>query len=372
MSSSHPLIRPEFPPTEHVAADYAAITASGRFSNFGPFEQRFRAGIGRRLGVDGVATYSSATTGLIAAIGTLMGRGDGNRRVILPSFTFAAAVQAIELLDFVPVFVDIEPGSLGVDPERAREAIADGPVAGLLFANPFGIGSPLVSEWERLASEAALPLVIDSAAGFGSEYPDGTPIGGRGDAEVFSFHATKPLAVGEGGAVTSRDADIGERLRSASNFGFDGGRESVRMGFNGKLSEFAAALGVRQLERIDRIVEARREVLGWYRARLGAHSLPSNVERSSLAFLPVVLAAGAPRDELVGALAGVGVEARTYYAPSLHRHPRFADVPRGPLEVTEDVEQRILSLPVHSGIDEGTVEEIARVLGGATGIVDPW
>ncbi|MGN6427683.1 MAG: DegT/DnrJ/EryC1/StrS family aminotransferase [Leifsonia sp.] len=362
MSFEIPLIRADFPPVEDVAADYEVIMASGRFSNFGPREQRFRQGIARRLGVPGVATYSSATIGLVAALATLVGIGDGRRRIVLPSFTFAAAAQAVEMLDFVPAFVDVDERTLSADPDRIRDLIEDGPTAGLLLANPFGIGSAAAADWERVAVTAQLPLIIDSAAGFGAEYPDGSPVGGHGDAEVFSFHATKPLAVGEGGAVTTADEDLADQLRSASNFGFDGGRESVRWGLNGKLSELHAAIGIRQLDRLDGILAERRRVLGWFSEALGRHRVPDNVERSTLAFLPLILDEGADRDGVVAALAAEGVEARTYYAPALHRHPRFAGAPRGPLDVTERIEDRVVSLPVHEGVTRDVVARMARVL----------
>jgi dTDP-4-amino-4,6-dideoxygalactose transaminase len=370
MSSEIPLILPDLPPADQVAADYARIAASGRFSNFGPHETALREAIGRRLGVAGVATCSNATIGLVTALATLVGIGDGRRRIVLPSFTFAAAAQAVELLDFVPFFVDVDPASLSADPARVREAIQDGPVAGLLLANPFGIGSSSVDAWERVATDAGVPLIIDSAAGFGSSYPDGSAVGRRGDAEVFSFHATKALAVGEGGVVTTRDAELAARLRSASNFGFDGGRESVRWGLNAKLDELHSAIGLRQLDRLDGIMAERRRVLGWYASRLERHRLPANVESSSLAFLPVVLDDAVDRLAVLEGLTAMGVEARTYYAPSLHRHPRFADSPRGPLDETEALESRVLSLPVHRGVTEQAVERIVQVLDRAIDRVD--
>src|SRR5205085_7447824 len=115
-----------------------------------------------------------------------------------------------------------------------------------------GVGNPQVGAWEDFAAEWELPIVLDSAAGFGSTYADGNRVGGRGACEIFSLHATKPFAVGEGGALVSRDPRLVEQAYHFQNFGFDGSRECTQLAMNGQLRELNAAIGLRQLVALDR------------------------------------------------------------------------------------------------------------------------
>jgi dTDP-4-amino-4,6-dideoxygalactose transaminase len=355
-----PLIRPDFPGAEEMAADFAAISASGRFSNFGPFEERFAARLGETVGAGTTAvTFASATAGLHAAILATAGMGTGEHYVLLPSFTFAAVAQAVVLAGFRPLFVDIGD-DLHADPVDARAALEahPGAVRAAVIANSFGIGGGRLSEWEALAADFGIPLIVDSAAGFGSRYPDGTPLGARGDCEVFSFHATKVLAIGEGGGLLTTDPELAERVKRVSNFGFDAAGLVAAPGFNGKLAELPAAIGVRQLGRLPALVAARRDVLALYSAALPERVFPEGVERSALAFLPLRLDPGADVGAAILGLAAGGVEARRYYRPALHRHPAFSVAER-PLPATDDAAERMISLPCHPGV---TAEVVARVV----------
>lgn len=361
-----PLITPNFPAPDLLIADYAAITKQGWFSNYGPKEQAFSAGISTRLSLPGVVTFSSATAGLMAAILALVGRGDGTQRILMPAFTFAAAAHAVESTGYQIEFVDIESSGLGVDTRTIPLSSEDDSIAALLFCNPFGVGSHLVGTWEDAAETLGVPLIIDSAAGFGSTYEDGQPVGTRGTCEVFSFHATKPLAIGEGGAVVTRDADLAERLASVGNFGFDDVRQVVRAGFNGKLAELPAAIGLRQLDRIDDIVEGRQRTFRLYARLLPQTFFQRNVENSSLCFLTLVLPTGVDRAAIGTELAGIGIETRTYYSPSLHLHPHFSRHRASRLHGTDQVESRVLSLPCHANVTEQDVVAIAGIIGAAT------
>lgn len=352
-----PFIRPVMPPPAEVAADVAAIIESNWFTNFGPFEQRFREGIASYLGADlHVATFANATIALTAALSvTLQGKPAG--LVLVPAFTFAAGPHAIRAAGHEPLFIDIDESTLQPSFARARESFAvfGDRISAILLCNTFGIGGA-VDEWERLALDAGVPLIIDSAAGFGSRYPDGTHVGGRGDCEVFSFHATKPFAIGEGGALVSRDSRLAARAREFSNFGFSGDGGAVAAGTNGKLQEINAAIGLRQLARFDSVVKARQSVLQEYRAvldRTGAGQLVRNADRSAVCFASIVFVDGYMRDHVVAHLRSEGVEARTYYSPAVHRQPAFVDAPiAGDLEVTAMIEERIACLPVFENIPE--------------------
>lgn len=359
-----PFIRPVFPSPAEISADFQEIAAANWFTNFGPKERQFAAAIGARFGEPYQAvTFSNATLAIMGALLVLLGRGDGSRGVLVPSFTFAAGPQAIQWCGYRPVFLDIDPGTLQPSADDARERLERDPaVAAILLCNTFGIGSAQVGEWEALAAEYDLPLVIDSAAGFGSRYADDRPVGVAGTCEVFSFHATKPMAVGEGGAVLTRDPELAVRLSEFTNFGFSAASGAVAPGLNGKLQEINAAIGLRQLERIDALVRARQTALAGYRERLGDDRFgwPEGIERSSVCFATVLLPDRATRDRARDALVAGGVEARTYYSPPVHRQPHFAaDAAELDLPGTEDAGHRVLSVPVYADMSE---EDRALVL----------
>lgn len=359
-----PLIAPKFPAADLLIKDYEAITASNRYTNFGPFERAFRAELEAWVSPDAHAvTFSSATAALQAALlGCVIG-APNRRYVAMPSFTFAAAAQVVIMLGFRPLFVDIEMDGFHADPSAAARAIAEHhrDIAAIVFGNSFGIGCHQIDAWDALASSFDLPLVIDSAAGFGSLYEDETPLGMHGMCEVFSFHATKSLAIGEGGGIITGSAELAQRLRSISNFGFDDTRQPIRIGFNGKLDELSAAIGIRQLEGLRSVIDSHRSVLAMYERSLPMVAFPRNIERSSLSFASVLLPDGTNRDGIVTELSLRGIEARSYYSPSLHTFAQFG--PGGAqLEHTELVDRRVLSLPCHAGVTSDVVAEIAETI----------
>jgi len=135
-------------------------------------------------------------------------KGD-RKKVLLPSFTFAAGAEAILRSGFEPLFIDVDRKSWQPNIEQAEQILTESDdIAGILLCNVFGVGNTNITEWEKLASKFAKPLIIDSAAGFGSKYFDEEKVGTRGDCEIFSMHATKPFAIGEGGLVVSKNEKL--------------------------------------------------------------------------------------------------------------------------------------------------------------------
>ncbi|MBC7761024.1 MAG: DegT/DnrJ/EryC1/StrS family aminotransferase [Candidatus Saccharibacteria bacterium] len=362
-----PFIKPVFPNSALVGHDFDDIVESNWYTNFGPRERKFAEAIAGYVGEGREAvTFANATIGLIAVLQAVLGRGDNTRFVLIPSFTFAAGAEAIEWAGYRPLFVDIHPESLQPSLAEARAALGAGrDVAGILLCNTFGIGNALVGEWEGFAEEVALPLVIDSAAGFGSRYPDGKRVGSAAVAEVFSFHATKPFAIGEGGAVLTRDSALAEELRSFQNFGFRDGKGAVSRGLNGKLQEINAAIGLRQLDTFDEAIDSRQAVLAAYRSGL-AHSgirFPEQIDISSVCFASMLFDTQEWRDRAQAQLLGAGVEVRTYYSPSVHKQPHFMDAVRASaLTETEGVVDTILSVPVHQGMPQSSVDMVVNIL----------
>lgn len=363
-------ISPEFPASELVAKDYDTIHANNWYTNFGPFEKNFAEKIREYVGQDvDVATMSNATTGLMLAMLALLPRPDGNRnKVLMPAFTFAAGADCLLLLGYTPVFVDIEVDTWQPNSKVAREYLKKhgNDVVGLLFCNIFGVGSPNIDEWEKIAKDSKLPLIIDSAAGFGSRYPDGSLLGARGDCEVFSFHATKPFAIGEGGAILGRDREFITEVRELSNFGFSNDRAVHHIGINAKLQELNCAIGLRQLETLNEKIKSRQEILVLYKHKLEklGYAFQPNDSKSSVVFASVLAPTADLANKFYEALRDHNIEAHRYYNPHLYKHPGIKDgsLLADTLTVTDDVCARIISLPVHQHIDEETIDNIVRLI----------
>jgi dTDP-4-amino-4,6-dideoxygalactose transaminase len=367
--TSVPFLSPTFPPLEELAADYEAICRSGIFTNGGPKERGFAEALEDWVG-HGVrfSLTSSATTALQLACAECFGRPGG--LVLLPSFTFAAGALALQWSGFAPFFIDIEGGSWQPRIADAATILASSrdEVAGVLLCSTFGVANDEVAAWEQLCEHHGVPLVIDSAAGLGSEYASGERLGARGDCEVFSFHATKTLAVGEGGGIATRSPELHARLTRARNFGFDDARTVVALGTNAKMSELTAAIGLRQLGRLTARLNARRCALDRYRMMLEprGYDFQPNAGRSAVPFVSVLAPTRAARDSFSRALTRNGVEHRDYYNPPLHQHPFFTSHRRsGRLDNTLDVAARVLSLPMFDGMDEAAFRRIGSALATA-------
>ena len=366
-----PFLTPRLPDVSLVARDYTEICAAGVITNGGPFERRFAAELARWIGNDvGVAVTSNATMGLQLACKALF-RAD-RRYVLVASFMFAAAPLAIRWCGFEPVLVDIEPDSWQPDADMAQRFIereGDG-VAGLLLTNTFGTANASIERWEALARRSGLALVIDSAPGFASRYSWDEPLGARGDCEIFSFHATKTMSIGEGGAVGARDHRVIERINQLKNFGFDDEGRSQSLGLNAKLPELGSAIGLRQLEVLDKRLAQRQDVLGCYArslAPLGCR-LQAGAMESAPPFVSVALPSHGQRDSVGRALSAAGIGWRTYYNPPIHRQPAFAGVRcAGALTRTEDLSGQIISLPLDDELTEEDVTGIADVIGQVVG-----
>ncbi|MCV7442347.1 DegT/DnrJ/EryC1/StrS family aminotransferase [Mycobacterium paraense] len=368
MPSDIPFIRPSFPTPAELAKEFAEIVEANWYTNFGPKERQFARALGKYLGPDlHVATLANGTLALVAALHATLGSGARDRYLLMPSFTFVAVAESAVWTGYRPWFIDIDAdtwqpsvsSALAVL-ERSRDQIA-----GILLTNVFGVGNPQVDVWEDLANEWELPVVIDSAAGFGSSYDDGERVGGRGTCEIFSFHATKPFAVGEGGALVSRDRRLVERVHNFQNFGFAASRESTQLGINAKLQEINAAIGLRQLVGLDRRLASRRQVFERYRAELATKGLrfQPNAQASSLCFASACCPTPQQKATVLASLSKHAVQARDYYNPPQHLHPYFAANPHwvrsADLPVTEDICSRIVSLPIH---DDMAPEDLARVV----------
>lgn len=362
-----PFIKPSFPSAEKIVDDYTAIVASNWFTNFGPFEQKFSKKISEYIGSGvNVCTVANATLGLQIAISIIFEKNILKNKVLIPSFTFAAGPEMLILNNFSPVFIDIDKDSWQPNINQAKAYLNNNKdVAGVLLCNIFGVGNRDIGEWEKLAAENNIPLIIDSAAGFGSEYSKGSPVGSRGDCEIFSLHATKPFAVGEGGLIVSRNLDLINSMKHFENFGFDDRKKISIIGTNAKLQELNCAIGLRQLEDFKQRLAHRQNSLQYYKQKLSGlgYLFQDNDNLSTVPFVSTLAPSALIANNIEKLLVSDGVEVRKYYSP-LHKQDVLMGYSSkaGALDVTEDFYGRILSLPLHDSMQKSDIDRIVDVM----------
>jgi perosamine synthetase len=333
----------------------------------GPMLPEFEAGLSALLGGAPVSAVSSGTAGLHLAIRACGARaGD---EVVTTPFSFVASANCLLYEDVRPVFCDIDPRTLNITPEAAAAAVGER-TTGLLPVHIFGY--PLdMGGFERLASERGLWLVEDACEALGAVHADGKPVGARGNAAVFGFYPNKQLTTGEGGAITTDDPDAARELRSLVNQGrTDNGDWLVhqRLGFNYRMDEMSAAVGMAQLEKLDMLLDRRRRIAARYDELLagieGVETPYRGSEPRSWFIYYVRLAPEIDRAAVSSALADRGVATRPYL-PAIHLQPtyreRFAYGP-GMLPVTERVSASTLALPFYVQLEDDDIAYVANAL----------
>jgi perosamine synthetase len=344
---------------------------SGQLS-LGPMVDRFEAALAERVEAPYVAAVSSGTAGLHLCM-RIVGIEPGDEVVTTP-FSFVASSNCALYEGATPVFADIDPRTLNVDPAAVEAAITPRTKA-ILPVHIFGYPAEL-AELQVLADRNGLAIVEDACEALGSEYW-GRPVGSSGHPTVFAFYPNKQMTTGEGGAVAVATEEEWALLKSLSNQGRSDSGEwltHARLGYNYRLDDLSAALGLAQLERYDEILAARSEVAARYGELLAGVDgvevpLADDRDHRRSWFVYVVkLAAGSDRDSVIARLAADGVAAKPYL-PSIHLQPyyreRFGYGP-GMLPVAEDASSRTLALPFHSRLDaedqERVVEALSRAL----------
>jgi len=371
LPASLPLIRlqrPELPPAEAVLEYFQQSVDAQFYSNGGPCARLLTERLEGYLGGDVYCVLvSNCTAGLLAALRAALGTPDGERRLVLtPSYTFTATACAIEWAGFDTAFVDVEPRGWHLDARALEEALErfGDRVAGVLACAAFGTAPPPEQRaaWREACERHGVPLLVDSAPGFGSVDAEGARLGAGGDTEIFSFHATKPFAIGEGGVIVTPDADLAARVTRLINFGLaPGTRTSVDIGFNGKMSELHAATGLAMLDRLPDALVARRAGAQRFRSLLAGTGVmfQAGAEGSTWQVLTLLMPTPEARARALELAPQHGIEVRTMHDPPLHRHPAFAGRERGPLAVTDLLAERALCLPMANTMLEGELERLA-------------
>jgi perosamine synthetase len=367
-----PLAQPVLGEAEEQAV--LEVLRSGQLSlgsRLGEFECRFA----EQLGAPHASAVSSGTAGLHLAL-RVVGVGEGDEVVTSP-FSFVASANAAIYERARPVFADIDPVTLNLDPVAAEAAIGERTKA-ILPVHIFGYPAYMPA-FEEIAARHGLAIVEDACEALGARHGDGTAVGARGNPAVFGFYANKQLTTGEGGMVTLADPVQKERIDSERNQGRApdmGWLDHDRLGFNYRLSDIACALGIAQLERLDGMLADRTRVAGLYRQALDGIeglTLPCpdiGGDRRGWFVFVVQLPHGIDRDATVVALGARGIQSKPYL-PAIHLmsfyRERFGHRP-GEFPVCEEVAARSLALPFFPSMSEPQVAQVAEQLRETLGL----
>lgn len=335
-------------------------------SNNGPFVQEFERRIVDFLGVRHCIAMCNATIALEIAARALGLHGE----VIVPSFTFIATAHALQWQEITPVFCDVDPATHNLDPGKV-EAMITPRTTGIVGVHVWGRPCA-VEALSEIAARRRMKLMFDAAHAFGNSCK-GRMIGRFGQAEVFSFHATKFFNTFEGGAVVTNDDELAAKIRLMTNFGFSGYDNVIYVGTNGKMSEVSAAMGLTGLESLDSFIAANRRNYGAYRA--GLQDVPGvrliaydEAERNNYQYVIVEVdevAAGISRDVLVRVLHAENVLARRYFYPGCHQmEPYRSYFPHARLLLpeTERLTQRVMSLPTGTAVGPDEIAQVCRII----------
>ncbi len=346
-----------------------AVLRSGQLS-LGPWLAQFEQEFATRLGVAHASAVSSGTAGLHLAL-RAAGVSDGDEVVTSP-FSFVASANAVLYERARPVFADIDPVTLNLDPDAAAAAVTPR-TAALLPVHIFGYPADLPA-FERFG----LPIVEDACEALGAAHADGIPVGARGHPSAFGFYPNKQLTTGEGGMVTTGDAAVKARIDSERNQGRApdmGWLDHDRLGFNYRLSDVACAIGLGQLERLDERLAARAAVADLYRSALaGVEDLElpcvdQGGNRRGWFVFVVQLPHGFARDDTIRALGERGIQSKPYL-PAIHLmsfyRERFGHR-EGEFPVCENVAARSIALPFFPTMTEAQVTRVVQALRAVLG-----
>jgi perosamine synthetase len=365
MSESIPLAKPEIGAREEELV--LEVLRSGRLS-LGEMGERFERAFAAWLGVDDAVAVSSGTAALHLGVRAL-GWGNGDE-VLTSPFSFVASANCLLYEGVRPVFCDVDPITLNLDPAAAAAAAGERTV-GILPVHIFGYPAAM-PELEALASKHGLGLLEDACEALGAIDSEGKKVGARGNVATFAFYANKQMTTGEGGMIVPGDSALATRLRSERNQGRAadmGWLDHGGLGFNYRLSDVAAALGVAQLEKLDSMLGNRERVAALYEAGLAAIDgvqapmAGRGAEKRSWFVYTVRLDGELDRDATIARLAERGVASKAYL-PCIHLFPHLRELGygEGQFPVAEAVSARSLALPFFPAMSESQVALVCEAL----------
>lgn len=352
---------PDLPAPGELAPYLDEIHSNRWYTNFGPLNSQFEAEVSKLMG-EGVyvSTFSSASAAL-----ELLLRASGLRqgaKVLVPSLTFPATAMAVIRSGMEPVLCDVDPALYQLTPDIAMACVGVEDLDAVLPVATYGLPVE-VEPWENFVSATGLPVFIDAAAAFPAQQ-----ISQRVPA-VVSLHATKPMGVGEGGLLLSRNEELVTRARKLSNHGFENSLVAEG-GTNAKLSEYHAAVGLAQLRRADHIKSTRERVWNTYRELMASLAPSVIVHGTSGKIVPAQFVVEIENGAfaIIAVCSERGIETRRWYLPALHEQPLFQRTRRigtqgdNKLPVVECLSQRVLGLPFHAFLSFEEIETVVQAV----------
>ncbi|MDF3933836.1 DegT/DnrJ/EryC1/StrS family aminotransferase [Pseudomonas citronellolis] len=360
--------QPHLPPLEEFLPYLEEIWASRVLTNGGPFHQQLEQALCDYLGVEHIALFANGTLALVTALQSLRITGE----VITTPYSFVATAHSLLWNGIKPVFVDIDPHSLNLDPRQIEAAITPQTTA-ILPVHCYGRPCA-VEAIQRIADNYNLRVIYDAAHAFGVEDAGGSVLR-HGDLSVLSFHATKVFNTFEGGAIVCPDAKTKQRIDHLKNFGFVDELTVVAPGINGKMSEINAAFGMLQLKHVDAAIERRRQIDRHYRAELAEVAglrLLGEHAGANHSYFPVLVEPGAAlsRDDLYLRLKERDIYSRRYFHPLISDFPMYRGMPSAHpdnLPVARSVSAQVLCLPIYPALELADAQAVVDVIKEALG-----
>lgn len=357
--------RPYLPPLDEFTPYLEQIWDNHWLTNNGPFHAQLEQALCDYLDIDHISLFSSGTAALISALKALRITGD----VITTPYSFVATSHALLWNDINPVFADIEPHTLNLDPARIEAAITE-KTSAIMPVHCYG-NSCDVEAIQAIAEKHQLKVIYDAAHAFGVE-DNGGSILRHGNLSVISFHATKVFNTFEGGGIISHDAQTKQHIDYLKNFGFSDEVTVVETGINGKMSEINAAFGLLQLKYIDTALARRKHLSEMYREKL-SHAKgiqlisDSQMRVSNNSYFPILIEASYPlcRDALYEKLKISNIYARRYFYPLISNMPMYQHIDSAVtnnLPVANDAAERIICLPLYPTMEASDIEKITALI----------
>ena len=356
---------PTLAPLAEVDAYMEKIWASGVMTHNGPLVQQFERDFSAWAGVEKTVAVCNGTLAIQLAIRALDLPKGGE--IITTPFTFIATTSSILYESYKPVFVDIDPGTLDIDPEKIEAAITDRTVAILpvhVFGNPCD-----VEKIDAIAAKHGLKVIYDAAHAVGVNV-NGRSIFTYGDISATSFHATKLLNTSEGGGIFAKDSAVDERLRELRFFGYNQSKDVACIGTNAKMTEVNAAIGLANLKYMDAIIADRRKKYNLYKQLLAdvpGISFQKTEESCNCSYFPIILDSEALLAKIDSGLKASNIFARRYFWPSVNTYKSICQQDEGKCPISEDIAQRILCLPLYYMLPVEDVKAIAENVKEAAG-----
>ncbi len=357
--------QPHLPPLEEFIPYLQQIWDNKILTNNGPFHRQLEQALCEYLGVDHLALFTNGTIALVTALQALRIGGE----VITTPYSFVATAHSLLWNNIKPVFVDIDPVTCNLDPDRIEEAITPQTTA-IMPVHCYG-NSCAVERIQRIADTYGLKVIYDAAHAFAVRYK-GESLLRHGDLSVLSFHATKVFNTFEGGAIVCPDAKTKQRIDYLKNFGFADELTVTASGINGKMSEINAAFGLLQLKHIDDALLRRKQIEDRYRTALdavrGISLLPQTPEtKGNAGYFPIFVGAEYPlsRDALYNKMKDAGINGRRYFYPLISNMPIYRALPSARvdnLKVASGIADRVICLPIYPGLLNDQVDDVVSLI----------